>query len=701
MINWRELPFLRLLLPFAAGIYLSYHCHFNHPVLIYGLPILLLVLAKMSTKLRGMYRHRWLYGCILVVLLFFGGYQVGHFYDARNADSFFGKNLNESENYFAVQIDDAPVKKGDWVRLKVEVKAFGESENFLQESTGKILLYVSRDENSDRIKYGDRLVFSGKVNAVDPPMNPDAFDFQKYLRYQNIYHQSFVREGNWQVVGNGYGNPFFAKAIDWQSYFLKTLRKHLPTENELAVGSALILGYRSEIPEEVKTAYANTGAMHVLAVSGLHVGIVFLVLNFFIKRIPLHDRWWHFLKAVLVLSGIWAFALVTGLSPSVTRAAVMFSCVQVGLAMRRDSNVYNTLLASAFIMLLFNPFALASVSFQLSYLAVLGIVFFQEKLAKLLFVRNRILDKIWQLFCVSVAAQFMLIPLTLYYFHQFPTYFWLSSLLLVPLAGFELTAGILLLFFEAVWSEMAIVLGKLLWLMLWVGNEFVLFVQTLPGALIDGIWIGGLTVVLLYLAVSQLMIGMASKKMKWLVSALVFLTVVSIHFAFVSWDKSKAQQLVIYDINRHTALDIFDEEEVVCLLSENIDRKTLQYATESHRFAMGMKSLHTISLTSAESYREGHLFYENKFLQFGEIKMAIVSAPILFEVEEKIKLDYILVSGSPKVSIEEIQSVYAFEEIIFDRSNKKWKVEEWKEKCEVLGVEYYDVGEEGAFVLDL
>lgn len=701
MFNWRELPFVRLFLPFAVGIGLSYFTSFNHPFLLFGLSFFFLILAFVSSKIRGLYRHRWVFGTLVGLFLFLLGYQIGHYYDVRNSHSYFGKSIGEKEAYLLVEVDDAPVRKGDWVRLKSQLKGHGGSADSIEKSTGRILLYVSREVESEAIKYGDRLLVSAAVAEVEPPSNPHAFDYRNYLRFKNIHHQAFVREGDWQLVGSGFGNPFFGKAIDLQKYFLATLRKHLPTENEFSVGSALILGYRDEIPDEVKTAYSNTGAMHVLAVSGLHVGIIFLLLNFFLKKIKLQAPWWRYTKAALVLLGIWSFALVTGLSPSVTRAAVMFTCMQFGLAFQRDPNIYNTLLASAFIMLLFNPFALASVSFQLSYLAVFGIVFFQERLAKMIYVRNRFLDKMWQLFCVSVAAQFMLVPLTLYYFHQFPTYFWLSSLLLVPLAGFELTAGIFLLFFEVVWPALATVFGKALWLMLWVGNEFVLFVQNLPGALVDGIWMSGIIVPVLYLIISFIMATWASRKMRWAVSALALFTVVSIHFAFVSWEKTEARELVVYDVYKHTAIDIFEGKKVVTILSANVDEKSLLYATEGHRFAMGMDEIHSISLASNEPHEVGSVFFKNKFLQFDELRMFIITGPIHFDLEEKMKLDYVLVSSSPKIFIEEIQAAFEFEKIIFDSSNKKWKVAEWKEKCEALNIEYYDVAEEGAFVFDL
>lgn len=704
MLNWRELPFVRLLLPLIAGILLGYFFNYNPPLF----PILLAAWLPMlwaAQKLRGLYRFRWIFGALAYLWVFQLGYQATQFHDERNDGDYFLNHLASSdgqqETIVVADVVDAPVRKGNWVRLKMAMQLVGPTADSLQSCSGNLLLYVARDSTSEGIAYGDQLFFHSRVNAVEPPSNPHSFDFQQYLHFQNIHHQAFVRAGDWEVLDQAHGNPVFDMAIRLQAKFLATLRKHLDTANEFAVGSALILGYRDEMPEDVQTAYSQTGAMHVLAVSGLHVGIVFLLLNFFLKIPKLNAPWWRAVRVVIALIGIWTFALVTGASPSVMRAAVMFSFLNVGLAMQRHTSVYNTLASSAFVLLLWKPFLLASVSFQLSYLAVFGIVFFQPLFVKLLYVKNRFLNYCWQLVCVSLAAQLMLVPLTFLYFHQFPTYFWLTSLLLVPLAGFELGAGLLLLLLEAVWPWAAVWAGKLLWGMLKLGNEFVLLVQSLPIAVFDGIWIGGAATLLMYLALSSSMLALASRKLRWMLSAIAFLLVVSVQYAFTEWRQLETRQLVIYDVYRHTAIDVFDGKNVYAITDKEIDDKSLGFATEGHRFAMGMENLQTWHLGDSVAHMAGSVFFENNFLQFHGLCLAVVDRPIDFDLAEKIKLDYLLVRGSPKVSIDEILSQFEVGEIIFDSSNKRWQVEKWKAACEELGVGFYVIDEEGAFVLDL
>ena len=701
MLNWREFPFVRILLPFIAGILLAIFFNFKNPIVeisLYSLTILVLVYSKV----RGLYRYRGLYGTGFSLLFLAFGYSLTMRHNELNHDSHFSKILPlTAENIVAGEVNDAPVKKEDWVKIELKMLTIGSTPDRLEPCTGNLLLYLARDSAAEHLTYGDEVVFNGSVSPVEPPKNPNAFDYQRYLHFQNIHYQSFVREGSWALVKKRDHFSLFGTAISLQNHFTETLRKHLTTQNEFAVGAALILGYRDEVPEEILTAYSQTGAMHVLAVSGLHVGIVFLILNFFLKRVKWQIPAWRYFKVALILTAIWTFALVTGASPSVIRATVMFSFVTVGEAMYRHKKFYNTLAASAFCLLVYNPYWLASVSFQLSYLAVFGIVYFQQKFSRLLVIENKWLDYCWQLVCVSLAAQLMTLPLALYYFNQFPTYFWLSSLLLVPLAGVELGLGLLLVLTEAFWQTGAVWVGKMLWALLWAGNQSIVFIQKMPAAVVEGISISASVALVLYLALSATMAAISSRKFKWALTALSLLFLVSANYSFTSFRQHKIQRLVIYNIYKHTAIDFLDGKVAYSLVNQDINEKSLGFATEGFRYANCIDEVKTFHLGDTTSHVFDQWFYQNGFVQFFDTRIAIVTKLIAFPAGEKIKVDYLLFRGTPKVEVQDLLEVFDFKTIIFDASNKKWQVEKWKGQCGQLGVEYFDVKEEGAFVLDL
>jgi competence protein ComEC len=701
MLNWRELPFVRILLPFIAGILLAFYLNVKIPgleILLYGLTALVLLYSKV----RGLYRYRWLYGAGFSLMFLAFGYSLTLRHNELNDDAHFSKiQTPATENIVAGRVNDAPVKKAAWIKIELKIFATASTPDSLQPCTGNLLLYLARDSAAERLTYGDELVFTGKMSPVEPPKNPNAFDYRRYLHFQNIHYQAFVRGGNWALVKKRERYSVFGTAISLQNHFTETLRKHLDTPNEFSVGAALILGYRDEVPEEILTAYSETGAMHVLAVSGLHVGIVFLILNFFLKRVKWQIPAWRYFKMTVILLAIWAFALVTGASPSVMRAAVMFSFVTVAEAMYRNKNFYNTLTASAFCLLVYNPYWLASVSFQLSYLAVFGIVYFQPKFSRLLTIENKWLDYCWQLTCVSLAAQLMTLPLTLFYFNQFPTYFWLSSLILVPLSGVELGLGLLLFLLEMIWQSGAIWVGKILWAALWLGNQSIVFIQKMPGALMDGIWISANVALVLYLSLSAGMAAISSRKFNWVLSSLTLLLFVSVNYAFTSFRQQKTQRLAVYNIYKHTVIDFFDGTTAYSLVNQDINEKSLGFATEGFRNANGVGEVKTFHLKDTAAHEFDRWFYQNGFIQFYDTRLFVVTKPVAFLSGEKIRVDYLLVRGTPKVTVEDLLEVFDFKTVIFDASNKKWQLEKWKTRCEELGVDYFDINESGAFVLDL
>ncbi len=392
---------------------------------------------------------------------------------------------------------------------------------------------------------------------------------------------------------------------------------------------------------------------------------------------------------------------MTGASPSVMRSTVMFSFVVVADAMGRNKNFYNTLTASAFCLLLYDPYWLMSVSFQLSYLAILGIVYFQPKIAALWPIENKVGNYFWELNSVSLAAQLMTLPFTLLYFHQFPTYFWLSSLILVPLSGLELGAGLLLLILDPVWSFAASGVGWLLWAMLWLGNQSVMLIQQLPAALLDGIWIGGISALLLYLGIGSSMAAISFRRYKWVLASLAFLLAVLGSYAFAEFGHQQNRQMTIYSIYKHTAIDFFDGEKAWSLLDTTLEAKALKYAVEGNRYANGIEQVETLRLEDTAAVFTDHFFYKNGLAQFYDKRLLVLDGPLAHEAGDKIQLDFLLLRNTPKVELEDLAEQFDFELLVFDASNKRWRVDDWKAECDSLGISYYDLDVDGALVVDL
>lgn len=700
MINWREIPFVRVLAFYLTGILTSFYFNFYHSILWIVLWLLAACLFWLKFPRRS-FGQRWLFGSAAMVFLFLSGYLSAHFYNEQNVENHFTNELKMNQGILFGVIGNKPIIKGDWVRLKMNVQGVRADNDQIKNSSGNILLYVARDTTAEAIRYGDLIYVDGRFVEIQSPENPCSFNYRQFLHFQNIHYQAFIRAGNWGVQKNSNRFSIVSASIEWQQFFLEVLKKYIPGEKELAVGAALLLGHRDDMPETIKVAYAQTGAMHVLAVSGLHVGIVFLIVNFFLKRIKHPSLVWRISKIIILLLVIWGFALVTGAAPSVTRAAVMFSFLNVGLAFRRYSSIYNTLAASAFFMLLYDPYLIAHVGFQLSYLAVVGIVFFQPKLAACWMIKNKFGRYLWELVCVSFAAQIMTMPLSFYYFNQFPFYFWLTGILLVPLAGVELGVGILVFILEGISPMLAAVLGSVLNMLFCLGNGFVFYVQQLPAAVIDGIWIDGLVGILCYFLILSFMVAISSRRYKWINYSFIFLCLICLKISIHKSAIVTQRQVVLYHINQQSLIDFFNAEMRYTISGETLTDRSAEFAATGQRLLSGWLTHRDLIFEDKEIYQADHLFKQDRLIQYYDVKIAVVDEPADVTFQQRIKVDYVLFRKSPEVTIKEVAGAFEFKALIFDGSNKKWQVKKWKQACKVMGVSQYDTAEKGALVINL
>ena len=361
-------------------------------------------------------------------------------------------------------------------------------------SEGKIISFFPVDAASKQLKYGDKIWLHLKLNEISSSVHPSGFDFKRYYENKGIYHNAHVID--WKLIEKNKG--VYSSILDQRKSLLQILNKHLYTENEYAVGAALCLGNKDLLSEELKNEFATVGAMHVLAVSGLHVGIIFSLLLKILSLFKTRKRLWVFLKIAVTILCIWLFAFLTGGSPSVLRAALMFSFITVSFYIRRFRNTYNTLAAAAMLLLLYDPYLIYDVGFQLSFAAVTGIVYLQPRLYELLYFKWLIPDYLWQITSVGIAAQLATFPIGLYYFHHLPINFILTGLFVVPFAFIILSLGISLFVTQAISSTLASIVGLLLYSAIWINNSLIHLVFSLPTNDFGHIVIGGLGVAFIY-----------------------------------------------------------------------------------------------------------------------------------------------------------------------------------------------------------
>lgn len=698
-MNWFPYPFVRACLPFILGILLCAHINIKIP---YDFILLIAVVGIHHWAAHKKYTPftLWRFGVVFNLTFFILGYILCFHANDLNDSNFYGHHLPEEKTILTGVINELPTEK-NWMKLVLKVKTIKKDSSW-KKHKGKLLIYLEPDSNSQKLSYGDEILIYSDPKPISPPNNPNAFDYQKFLKYKNIHYQGYVRIGEWQFLKNGQGNIILSTALKMRLIFLKTLRKHLTGDNEYAVGSALILGYKSDLSEEVRSAYSETGAIHVLAVSGLHVGIIYLFLGYFIRPMYADPPYKKYGKLAILLVSIWSFAILTGASPSVLRAATMFSFFIWGKYTWKFSFAYNTLAVSAFFLLLYNPFLIFQVGFQLSYAAVAGIIYFQNRLRLLWVSMNDIFYHIWQLTTVAISAQLTVLPLSLLYFHQVPVYFLLTGFVVVDAAFVILLLGIILLFLEILQiSILANVVGIILNWIIWAVNSFIFLVQKLPYGLIENIYIGSFIALIMYFIIWEIARYWEDRKYSQLVWGGSFLLILSGWYAFQQYQNFNKKQIIVYDVGKEsTLIDFVYNQKIISLTSSNISDKTLKYNVEGNRKSLGINNITVINIDSTQKCEFKNLLWKKPFVQFFDQRFAVLNTAVRSDTLP-IKTDYVLLRNNPKIEVKELSEAFDFKNLISDASNKYWISENWKEACEKEDISFHDVKKDGAMIIDL
>ncbi len=687
---WRSIPFLRILLPLIAGIIIQFHLQLNNVVLgicaLTGLGLMLLMRYQSSARL---YRFSWISGLGLNVVFFAAGCWLTNYKDISKATDWIGKSYHENDAVI-VTIQEPLVTKAKSYKALARIKQVVK-KNDASEVSGDILIYFQKDSTKPDLKYGAQILITKSLQPITNAGNPGGFDYKRYCAFQDIHHQVFLKNGEYKILQTTNANWFRQILIDTREWVLSVLRKNISGKDEVAVAEALLIGYRDDLDRELVQSYSNTGVVHIIAISGLHLGMIYWALK---QLFGLFQRrkWNRFVQPVVILFVLWMFTFIAGGVPSILRSAVMFTCIVLGDAIDRRTNIYNTLAASAFIMLLISPFYLWDVGFQLSFAAVLSIVAFSKHVTNWFYFENKSLKYIWNMCAVTLSAQVLTIPIILYHFHQFPNLFLFTNILIVPLSGIILFAELLLLIVSFI-PLLAEYTGKVVEGLVWTMNWLIERTNRIPFALTDGIQISIVQSVILYIAIITAAIWLLRKNKQMMFAAGAFLVV---FFGLRSFDIIKINQqrkLIVYNVPQHTAIDVVEGDKYhfigdSVLLEDGFLRNFhLKPSRILNRMDEGILSSLLID--------HGSISSENK-------KVIIVDQLLSsLQPRSKIKADAIIITKNPRLYINQLLQQYDCKLVVFDATNPLWKIRLWKKDCDSLHLRHYSVPEQGAFELDL
>ncbi|MFX0558493.1 ComEC/Rec2 family competence protein [Maribacter sp. CXY002] len=542
--------------------------------------------------------------------------------------------------------------------------------------TGRILFNTTLDSSSAVLKVDDELITFSKTELIAPPLNPHQFDYRAFMEKQGVYHQ-IRSETNSYVILDSPSKTIIGYAANARNHIISQLEQKNFGKNELGVIQALLLGERSNITEQTYSDYKNAGAVHILAVSGLHIGILLLLIQFLLRPLNYLPKG---KMIVLILSVVilWGYAFLAGLSPSVIRACTMFSFVAYGLFLNRPSNHFNILALSMFFVLLFiNPYLLFHVGFQMSYAAVFSIVWIYPKFQKLWTPKRIIVRYFWQLLTVSISAQLGVLPISIFYFHQFPGLFFISNLIIIPFLGLILATGIL-----AILLAMTHLIPD--WLVTYY-NSLIYYMNSLVGwvseqerFLLKSISFDGIQLLLIYLVlITAILITYRSsfKRAIFLLTCLLCFQTWTI-IQEIKADK-KVELLIPHQTKNTIVINRYGNTMDVLAM----DLNKAQFILDNYKIGERINNIKQDSL--ANSYH-----YKNK-------QLLIIDSLGLYNNEEKDKT--ILLTGSPKINLERLIATTAPKKIIADGSNYKSYTDRWKKTCLKNKIPFHYTGEKGAY----
>lgn len=597
---------------------------------------------------------RWLFG-LGVVLATVG---IGSFSTAHR------QHLSEytfsgTRNLYRGIVTDSPQEKAKTVAYRV----------FLPDEDKQVVCYFQRDSLiSERLNPGDEFLFYGEVQPFRNMGNPDDFDYVRYMYNQNFVGSVYISSDVYKRTGEVSSNLKY-QALRCRQAILDFYKALDLKETEYAVLSALTLGYQNELSDDLKQGFRTTGTVHVLSVSGLHVGIIYVMMTFLLGFVHRNSKY-YWIKLVLIILLLWGYAFITGLPPSVVRASAMLSVFCVSEIVGRKSFSIHALFIAAFFMLLVNPFSLFDIGLQLSFMSVLSILYLHPKISGLIKIENKYIRYIWQMFTLSVVAQLATFPICLYYFGTFPTYFFIANLIIVPVVSLIMYAAGGIVFAKMlsfVFSDFSYYLYYLPVKLLQVLISFMTYAihlfEQLPFALLQNVKVSFVDLLLIFAIIIGILVFLIYKKSKALIVGLTAILVL---------------------LTSHIHSKVVDNTEVITVYNRS-------QASEIKWSKSGVQTDILLGDTTSDYIYIGNQANNMLILSSDNWKEKVT--------EERFKINNLVLTHSNSFSLYSLTQLFWIENVVLDTSLSRYTRRRLAKECQKLNIPYHDVTQSGAFSL--
>jgi competence protein ComEC len=481
-----------VIIPFLFGVLFGIGFYVNVILFLTSIFIfiLLIILEDYYFKSKK-WKFRWIRGLLIQLAFFISGLLLTNLKKENQQTDFYGLN---SYDKLIVVVNNVPEEKAKSVRTFVTVSKLV-SNGRIKKVKGNLLVYFKKDSSSLRLSYGDELMLNVKPKTIPEPIIGQ-FNYKRYLIWHQVFERAYCKSNQWILIRSHQGSSFLSWIYDWRREISNILKSTFKNKDEYAVANALLIGDDNDIDSDLMSAYTASGTLHVLSVSGMHVGVIYLLLAFVLGRLEKQKNLRNIYYPLIIIL-VWLYGILSGSSASVLRAAAMLTIVVFGKWINAKSSMYSSLCVSLFALLLYNPFLITETGLQLSYLAVFGIVYLHPKIYKSWSPPMWLVHKGWELTSISIAAQMVTAPLGFLVFGQFPNYFIIANLIVIPATTIAIYLTILQVLFKDVLMLEKIIIFCNTEIIAFV-NRFVIYLETWPGAVTKDVFINIYQCVLLY-----------------------------------------------------------------------------------------------------------------------------------------------------------------------------------------------------------
>ena len=617
---------------------------------------------------------RFYFGLSAYLLSFFVGFMVYSLHFKHNQPLHYSNELKNEKSLVGGVISEKIRPNKFTHKYFLEVETVDKIDK-----TGKLLILLSKKDAKKEFQIGDVILAYAFVKPIIRPHNPYQFDYAAHLEKKDVFHQLYLEDNNYSVVSCE--KNLYYKLEQIRNVIVTKLENANISSNRLEIIKALFLGQRQDIDQETNNQYSQAGAIHILAISGLHIGILLFFFKTLLKPLE-RFRYGKIILPFLLIFILWSFALLSGLSASVVRAVTMFSFITIGMYMRRETNIYNTLGSSILLILLIRPNFLFDVGFQLSYCAVFSIVTIQPLFAKLWKSSNKIIQYFYDILTVSFAAQIGVLPLSLYYFHQFPGLFFLTNLVVIPLLTLILVCGMIALLFAVMRIPTEIFI-HLLSFLVGLMNRYVAFISSLEKFIIKGIPFNLTLLFSSLLALIGIVLWFKKPKFNRILIALICILLFQLSIiGSLEYHKSN-DEFIIFQYPKQTILAKKTNNSLTILSNEKdiADNYVLKNYLQANFGQIG-------SVTKLKN-----------ILQINDTKILVIDKEGIYRIP--IKPNIILLTQSPKINLERVIEELNPAIIIADGSNYKYLLENWQQTCLQKNIPFHSTSEKGYYKIEL